>query len=146
MSCCFSRAVARQEAFAEGAAAAAGDNAEQHAGDGAAAAPEAAVGVEAAVANGSDNPGHSNPGVEGAHAAAHGFNISGHGQDLAHAGARIRHSRNSCIGHALITPPVHAYASWVRQLSPRCIWNFAELCWAPGWLMTYRHLLRHGRW
>lgn len=133
--------------MAEGAAAAAAGNGEQHAWDGAASAPEAAAGVDAAFANGSDNPGHSNPGVEGAQAAGYGSNNPGHGQDSAHVGARIRRGRNSCIGDALITPLLCMHMPcWCLIYVHVGSEGLAEFFRVAGRLTYHRHLLRHGRW
>lgn len=76
-----------QEAYAEGAAIAA-ENAEQPAGDFGVAAPDAAAGTDAAVANGGDNPGHSNTGAEGAYAPAPAADNGDHSGNPDHTGAR----------------------------------------------------------
>lgn len=139
VSCC------GQEQAPDGAAegAAVENAAEQHAGEPLVAAEAAAAGIEAAVANGSDNPGHGIAAAEGGDAGHVPVAVSdnpGHGDNPGHAGAR---SATVVSDHGSLKGAYKVSRSRLRQVHQSQLLltnNMIVLCEQP----RLSQLLRHG--
>lgn len=107
------------------------------------AAEEAAAGIEAAVANGSDNPGHGIAAAEGGdagHVPAPVSENPGHGDNPGHAGAR---SATVVGDHRSLKGPCKVSRSSLRQVHQSQLLhtnNVSILCEQP----RLSQLLRHG--